>query len=386
MPRAPARGPRRRRPRRIADGGDSGLTHNPFLDAAEQAVTLLTPLPLVITANAVIGRRWAPHVTALLAGFTAGATFLLGAFELTGPAGGPRNPTAVDIGYMVTGLVAATLVSKPVREWLSRYIPIDPDNPVHSLALVLAVILLGTQVSAIAFTDVLAADLKIPPLNIGDLLAEEAPFAVMAFAGVGLYIRRSFAASSDRLGLVAPAWWHITLALGAAGAFWILGEVSLWLSQIYTPDLTAKVQTTSDHLFGGLGGAAGIAAIALLPGFCEELLFRGALQPRLGLLATSLLFAAIHTEYGLSFDVATIFLIAIGLGLIRRHANTTATITCHVAYNLLASFTIAGPFQIGGYVVTAALLGVSAYAMWQRRRLQPAPGSDEETAAEEAVR
>ena len=250
----------------------------------------------------------------------------------------------------------------------------------------LAVILLGTQVSAIAFTDVLAADLKIPPLNIGDLLAQEAPFAVMAFAGVGLYIRRSFAASSDRLGLVAPAWWHITLALGAAGAFWILGEVSLWLSQIYTPDLTAKVQTTSDHLFGGLGGAAGIAAIALLPGFCEEVLFRGALQPRLGLLATSLLFAAIHTEYGLSFDVATIFLIAIGLGLIRRHANTTATITCHVAYNLLASFTIAGPFQIGGYVVTAALLGVSAYAMWQRRRLQPAPGSDEETAAEEAVR
>jgi len=386
MPRAPARGPRRRRPRRIADGGDSGLTHNPFLDAAEQAVTLLTPLPLVITANAVIGRRWAPHVTALLAGFTAGATFLLGAFELTGPAGGPRNPTAGDIGYMVTGLVAATLVSKPVREWLSRYIPIDPDNPVHSLALVLAVILLGTQVSAIAFTDVLAADLKIPPLNIGDLLAQEAPFAVMAFAGVGLYIRRSFAASSDRLGLVAPAWWHITLALGAAGAFWILGEVSLWLSQIYTPDLTAKVQTTSDHLFGGLGGAAGIAAIALLPGFCEELLFRGALQPRLGLLATSLLFAAIHTEYVLSFDVATIFLIAIGLGLIRRHANTTATITCHVAYNLLASFTIAGPFQIGGYVVTAALLGVSAYAMWQRRRLQPKPGSDQETAAEEAVR
>ena len=42
--------------------------------------------------------------------------------------------------------------------------------------------------SAIAFTDVLAADLKIPPLTIGDLTAQEAPFAVMAFAGVGLYI------------------------------------------------------------------------------------------------------------------------------------------------------------------------------------------------------
>ena len=357
-----------------------------FLDAAEQAVTLLTPLPLVITANAVIGRRWAPHVAAILAGFTAGATFLLGAFELTGPSSGPRNPAGVDIGYMVTGLVAATLVSKPVRERLSRYLPIDPDNPVHSLALVLAVILFGTQVSAVVFTDVLAADLKIPPLNIGDLLAQEAPFAVIAFAGVGLYIRRSFAASADRLGLVAPAWWHITLALGAAGAFWVMGEVSLWLSQMYTPDITTKVQNTSDHLFGALGGPAGIAALALLPGFCEEVLFRGALQPRLGLLATSLLFAAIHTEYGLSFDVATIFLIAIGLGLIRRYANTTATITCHVAYNLLASFTIVGPFQLGGYVVTAALLGVSAYAMWQRRLVPPTSGADELPAAEEPVR
>jgi len=340
----------------------------------------------VITANAVIGRRWAPHVTAILAGFTAGATFLLGAFELTGPVSGPRNPAGVDIGYMVTGLIAATFVSKPVRERLSRYLPINPDNPVHSLALVLAVILFGTQVSAIAFTDVLAADLKVPALTIADLVAQELPFAVLAFAGVGLYIRRSLAVSADRLGLVSPAWWHITLAIGAAGAFWTLGEVSLWLSQTFTPDITSKVQKTSDHLFGGLGGPAGIAALALLPGFCEDILFRGALQPRLGLLVTSLLFAAIHTEYGLSFDVVTIFVIAIGLGLIRRYANTTASITCHMTYNLLASFTIAGSFQVGGYVVTAVLLGVSAYAMWQRRRARTTPGADEEAAANEALR
>src|SRR5260370_26797426 len=118
---------------------------------------------------------------------------------------------------MVTGLIAATLVSKPVRERLSRYLPINPDNPVHSLALVLAVILFGTQVSAIAFTDVLAANLKVPPLAIGDLVAQSAPLAFLAFAGVGLYIRRSFAASSHRLALVPPACWPITLALGAPG-------------------------------------------------------------------------------------------------------------------------------------------------------------------------
>ncbi len=186
---------------------------------------------------------------------------------------------------------------------------------------------------------------------------------------------------------MTPAWWHITLALGAAGAFWGVGEVSQWLGQTFTPDIAAKVQKSSDHLFGGLsGGPWGIAALALLPGFCEEVLFRGALQPRLGLLVTAVLFAAIHTEYGLSFDVATIFVIAIGLGLIRRYVNTTATIACHMTFNLLASFTIAGPFQIGGFVVSAALLGVSAYAMWQHRRARTTPGADEEAAAKEALR
>ena len=356
-----------------------------FLDAAAQAVTLLAPLPLVITANAVIGQRWAPHVAAILAGITAGATFLLGAFELTGPVGGPRNPPGVDIGYMVTGLVAATLVSKPVRERLSRYLPIDPDNPVHSLALVLAVILFGTQVSAVVFTDVLAADLQIPQVSIGDLVAQEAPFAVIAFAGVGLYIRRSFAASSDRLGLVSPAWWHIALALGAAGAFTLLGEATQWLGQTYTPDVAEKVQKTSDHLFGGLAGPAGVAAIALLPGLCEEVLFRGALQPRLGLLATSLLFAAIHTEYGLSFDVVTIFVIALGLGLVRRYANTTTTITCHVVYNLLATFAIGGAYEVGLVVLTGALL-LAAYEMRRRSSVPTTPDADQAAATNEALR
>ena len=356
------------------------------LDAAGQAVTLLAPLPLVVTANAVIGQRWAPHVAAILAGTTAGATFLLGAFELTGPAGAPRSPAGVDIGYMVTGLVAATLVSKPVRERLSRYLPVNPDNPVHSLALVLAVILFGTQLAPVVFTDVLAADLQLPPLNIGDLVAGEAPFAVIAFAGVGLYIRRSFGASSNRLGLVTPAWWHIALALGAAGAFTMLGEASQWLGQTFTPDIAAKVQKTSDHLFGGLAvSPVGIAAIALLPGLGEEILFRGALQPRLGLMVTAVLFAAIHTEYGLSIDVVTIFVIAIGLGLVRRYANTTATIACHVAYNLLATFTIPGPYQVGLAVLTGALL-LAAYEM--RRRQTPRTGTGGETIAapDEALR
>lgn len=344
------------------------------------------PLPLIVTANAAVGKRWAHHAIAILAGFTAGGTFLFGAFDLTAPGNDVGNPMGVDIGIMVTGVVAATLASKPVRERLARFMPIDPDNPVHSLALVLAVILLGTQVASLAFSDVLASDRQLPPLTIGDLLAQEVPFFVLAYIGVGLYIRRSTNDSSARLGLVAPAWWHITLAVAAAGAFWVLSDGSHWLGQLLTPDITAKVDRTSDHLFGGLGGPTGIAALALLPGICEEILFRGALQPRLGLVATALLFTAIHTEYGLSIDVLTIFVIAIGLGLIRRYANTTASVTCHVAYNLLAGIGLTGTYQAAAELGIVILAAATAYEVWRRRRLPPAAEPGDVAAPEEAVR
>jgi len=105
---------------------------------------------------------------------------------------------------MATGVVAAVLAAKPVRDGLARVLPMDPDNPVHALALVLAVILLGTQVSATAFSDVLAADMKLPPLKVTDLFWQELPFLVLGAVGVGLYIRRDASATGSRLGLVRP--------------------------------------------------------------------------------------------------------------------------------------------------------------------------------------
>jgi len=335
---------------------------------------------MVVTANAAIGKGWAHHAIGILAGFTAGAVFLFGIFDLTAPGNDLRNPTGVDVGIMVTAAVAATMAARPVREWLGRYIPLDPDNPVHSYALVLAVILLGTQFASLFFSDVIATVNSLPPLSIGDLAAQEAPFLIMAYAGVGIFMRRSLSESSDRLGVVAPAWWHITLALGAGGIFWAFQLGAGWLSQTLTPGIASQVDKSSLHLFGGLLNAQGIAALALLPGIAEEILFRGALQPRFGLLTTALLFTAIHTDYGVTIDLLAIFVLAIGLGLIRKYLNTTASMTCHTTYNLLVGLGLAGPYQFGVYAVAAILLAVSFVQLRQHLQSQPA------SAQREAVR
>jgi hypothetical protein len=342
-------------------------------------VLLLFPLPMVIAANAAVGKRWASHATGILAGLTAGATFLVGALDLGGAglvqAGPGGQQTGLDAGIMVTGAIAAVLAARPVRERISRLLPIDPDSPVHAYALVLAVILFGTQLSTIVFVDVLAVDQTLPPISIGDVLAQETPFLIMALAGVGLFIRRNAGGAAERLGLTRPAWWQMVLALAAAGAFFAFIQGADSLSHLWTPGIASQVDRTTQHVFGGLNDPIGIAAIALLPGICEEILFRGALQPRLGLLVTAVLFTSIHTQYGLSFDALSVLIVAIGLGLIRKYTNTTTSGLAHITYNLLAGIGIAGGLVGVAVAVELGLVALAGYGIWSsRRRIVPAGG------------
>lgn len=333
---------------------------------------------MVIAANAAVGKRWASHATGILAGLTAGGAFLVGALDLggarivqTGPGG---QQTALDAGFMVTGAIAAVLAARPVRERIAQFLPIDPDSPVHAYALVLAVIWFGTQLAIILFVDILATDLSSPPISISDIAVSETPFLIMAVAGVGLFIRRNTSGTAERLGLTRPAWWQIALALAAAGAFFALIQGADRLSHVWTPGIASQVDRTTQHLFGGLNNPLGIAAIALLPGICEEILFRGALQPRLGLLVTAILFTSIHTQYGLSFDALSVLIVAIGLGLIRKYTNTTTSGAAHITYNVLAGIGIAGSLVGAAVAVELALLGLAGYGLWSSRRRVVAAG------------
>src|SRR5205807_4459665 len=146
-------------------------------------------------------------------------------------------------------------------------------------------------------------------------------------------------------------------------------------NQALLPDLAKHIDATDSHLFRGLANsnAAGIAAIALLPGICEDLLFRGALQPRIGLVPAALLFTSIHSQYAISLDLAGIFAIAICLGLIRKYANTTTSITAHVAYNLLAALTLTGAVLYVAVALEGVLVLVAGYGIWRRVQRPGAP-------------
>jgi CAAX protease family protein len=333
---------------------------------------------MIITANAAVGKRWANHAAEILGGLAGGLVCLMGVADLAGapvltPAPNADLKRALDLAVMATGLLAAVVAASPVRRRLARVLPVDPESPVHALALTLTVILFGIDAAVISFTDVLSSIKSQPALTIADLVLDQLPFLILALVGVGLFTRRSFTEALGRLGIVVPAWWHLVLALAAAGAFFAFSHATDFVSHIWTPDVAGRVDETTQHVFGQLGGPYGIAAIALLPGICEEILFRGALQPRLGLWATALLFTSVHTEYGLSFDTLAVFLIALGLGLVRKYTNTTGSCACHVGYNLLVGIGIGGAAVNAAVGVELALIAAASYGIWSNRRRPPAP-------------
>src|SRR5206468_8640100 len=103
----------------------------------------------------------------------------------------------------------------------------------------------------------------------------EVPFLFAAFAGAGLLARRDLGQTAARLGYSRPRWWHVALALAAAGAFFALGVGLDYLGQKLTPGTAREVSSATNRIFGQwTSDPAGVITIALAAGICEEALFR----------------------------------------------------------------------------------------------------------------
>lgn len=353
-----------------------------FLAPAAVSVTdvlvLLLPLPLILIAN------WHDQPPAGQGVFARGAAFLgtviwillamvgavciivaLVTVAFTQPTRSSGAPDLILYAavFFLTGVVAAALVSEGVRSAVARVMPVDPRSAVHATALVLTIVLVGSQLANQVAVDVLSQQASTGPvLSPVDLVVQEIPFLLAALLGVGLFVRRSPTQALDRLGLVRPTPWQIVFGLAAAFAFFAFGNGMDALNHLITPGTAQKVEAANQRLFGQLGSPLGIATIALSAGICEEALFRGAMQPRLGILWTAIVFTAVHTQYGLSLDAVAVLILAIGLGLVRRLANTTTSTVCHVVYNSLVGVGVSGVLLGPAVLVGAALAVVSVGA------------------------
>lgn len=249
----------------------------------------------------------------------------------------PFKPLWLTLGLwmLATGLLAFLPLIRGVRRGLARVLPLDPASVVHATALVFAVYLLGSAPIQLAL---LGGNLD-PLTNMGSLLdisalwQQGAAFIIMGLFGVGLWLRRSADDVTERLGLHMPTLRQWGLVIGLTVLFVLLDQGLTWAWAMLDPIGFERVGRVSNALFGGLISPLGALTIGLSAGLGEELIFRGALQPRFGLIFTSFLFAIIHVQYGLSPAVLQVFVLGLVLGMVRQRGNLTMSIALHALYN-----------------------------------------------------
>ncbi len=259
------------------------------------------------------------------------------------------QPQWTQLGFwlVTTGLLGFVPFIPHVRRALARVLPIAPNSMVNLAAIVFAIYLLGMTPAQLALLGNLENLSQFEDmLGASELWQQGAAFIIMGLVGVGLWIRRPADAVADRLGLAWPTLRQWAAVVGIAAGFVLLDTILAFAWLQLDPAGYERIAGVTEAMFGGLMSPLGALTIGLAAGLGEEIIFRGALQPRFGLWVTTFLFAISHVQYGLSLAFLQVFLLGLVLGWVRIRGNLTMSIAIHTLYNTT--------------LVVLALLGASA--------------------------
>jgi hypothetical protein len=187
----------------------------------------------------------------------------------------------------------------------------------------------------------IAAERGEPLLDNGQLVSGLLGLVVLALGGIGFMVRRDARASLERLGLRVPRLAHLVVMVIGVAVLYLLNLGVESIQRTFFPALWQHDDRINRLMAGGLGTGS-LILLGVSAGMGEELAIRGALQPRLGLIFTAIVFASLHVHYSW-IGIATILLLGIALGVIRDRTSTTVAILVHSAYDFLAVVTNGGP-------------------------------------------
>jgi membrane protease YdiL (CAAX protease family) len=163
-------------------------------------------------------------------------------------------------------------------------------------------------------------------------------YGALAAAAVGLGFYRGspdiFHHPDALMAETFPLGGRILLGGGAGVAF---GLGSAWISRysVYRFQWARDLHVEFRGIFGPLTGGE-VLAYAALSAVAEEMFFRGAVQPLLGVLLTSVVFAALHVGRERKFIPWTLQAFAMGLafgGLYWLTGDLTAPVMAHFTIN-----------------------------------------------------
>lgn len=275
--------------------------------------------------------------------------------------GFPTVSMVASVGFTVlavacAGASLAVIHSARLRIRLKRMIGetalYDPASPVHTAAIVLCLALIVSTLGNLVLGGGLAGmadQLGETGVSLGEAVFNQVLWVVASFLGIGLFFRRSPAASMFRLRLRWPTGQDLVVGVGAGIGMYIgiLGFASVW-SLLVPPESLAEQTSAAQAVTQAFNTLPSAFLLAVSVAIGEELFFRGALQPVFGVLPTTIFFVLLHTQYTLTPASVGIFGVALVLALVAKRVSVTSAIVAHFVYNFI---------QLALAIVAARMLG-----------------------------
>ena len=228
------------------------------------------------------------------------------------------------------GLALSLPLIRPFRRLLATVTPLDPASPIDMMGLGILMVV------AVLFAYLMSqgpSDEPTGAVTVGTQAVNVAAFVAVAYVAVGTGIHRNWAEATARLGITKPTLPDFLVGAAAVIPTFGLSILGSLLTLQFQPDAFEDLGETMEQMSSGTDVTLLSILIFASAGIGEEILFRGAIQPRFGIVLTAGLWALVHTQYQLTFVVLGLFLAGILFGLIRRYMSTTPAIIAHALYN-----------------------------------------------------
>ncbi len=234
--------------------------------------------------------------------------------------------------FLALGIGIALPLVGPLRGLLARFMPFDPSSipDMVGLSILLGIALYLTTLN------IVGPGAAVTAVGVTELVTQSLTFVLISYLGVGALISRSLPSATERLGLHMPTLRQTIIALALVVVAFLITATSSILMGVFQPELHKEIEQGLVQMTEQVSTFSGALILGLSAGIGEEVLFRGAIQPRYGIIFTSLVFSLFHVQYGFSLVVLGIFLVGILFGLERQRMNTTTAIITHLVYDTIA--------------------------------------------------
>lgn len=241
-----------------------------------------------------------------------------------------NSPETSSFIAILIGVIAALTLVPSLRTLTARVIPFDPTSWPATIGLYVLAALGVVSAFSLFGTDQTSA------ISYFALAVTAAAEVALAFVAVGAGFYRNRDEAIKRLGFSRPTGRQVLIALGLVFVTFAVSALSSYLVQVLQPNLHDEITRNMEEMTSKVRSVWGALALGLAAGIGEETLFRGAIQPRFGIVFTALIFALLHQQYGPSLITVGAFASGIIFGLERKHMGTVPAIITHTVYNTIA--------------------------------------------------